>query len=221
MTEAQQSRIQTLSRIVQQESITEGSHDWWHIWRVWQLSRRIAKAEEADLYTVELAALCHDLEDWKYAQPSADWKYSHEPKIQPLLAELEVENNVTQAVLEICQRISFKGAGVADDMPSLEGQVVQDADRLDALGAIGIARAFAYGGARHRPLHDPEEPIELHPSFEAYKSNTSSSLMHFYQKLFLLKDRLHTAAARQIAGERHQFMEAFVERFLLEWNGEK
>lgn len=212
MTPAQQIQIQTLSEHVRQASTAEGSHDWWHVWRVWQLARRIGSTEGADLYLVELAALCHDLEDWKY---------EHKPVIEPLLGELRVEPGTIQQVLDICSRISFKGAGVADEMPMLEGKVVQDADRLDALGAIGIARTFAYGGSRHRPLYDPQEPIELHPSFEVYKSKTSSSLAHFYEKLFLLKDRLHTPAARQIAGERHQFMEAFVERFLLEWNGEK
>lgn len=205
-------QIQRLAERVRSESITEGSHDWWHIWRVWQLAKRIGQAENADLYVVELAALCHDLEDWKY---------NHEAKIQPLLAELEVENNVTQAVLDICKRISFKGAGVADDMPSLEGQVVQDADRLDAIGAIGIARAFAYGGSKRRALYDPDETPAQHQSFSQYKNNTSSSLMHFYEKLFLLKDRLHTPTAKQIAGERHRVMEDFVERFLLEWNGGK
>ncbi len=205
-------QIETLSNRVKALSVTEGSHDWWHIWRVWQLAKRIARAEQADLYLVELAALCHDLEDWKY---------EHKPIIEPLLEELEVEPETIQQILDICARISFKGAGVADEMPSLEGQVVQDADRLDAIGAIGIARAFAYGGSKHRPLHDPEEQIELHQSFEAYKSKSGSSLAHFYEKLFLLKDRLHTQTAKQIAAERHKVMDDFVERFLLEWNGEK
>lgn len=190
--------------------MTEGSHDWWHVWRVWQMAKRIAEAEQADLYLVELAALCHDLEDWKYP---------HEPLIEPLLRGLEVPPKTIRQVLDICQRISFKGAGVPDEMPTLEGQVVQDADRLDAIGAIGIARAFAYGGSKHRALYDPDEQPELHASFEAYRSKSGSSLAHFYEKLFLLKDRLHTPTAQTIAEERHRYMEGFVERFLLEWEG--
>jgi len=208
----QSRQIQTLAQRVQQESITEGSHDWWHIWRVWRLARRIALAEKGDLYVVEMAALCHDLEDWKY---------QHKPVIEPLLAELEVEENTIQAVLDICKRISFKGAGVADEMSTLEGQIVQDADRLDALGAIGVARTFAYGGSKHRPLHDPGEAVELHQSFEAYQSKSSSSLAHFYEKLFLLKDRLHTQTAKAIAEERHRFMKEFVQRFLDEWEAKR
>lgn len=209
---ARERQINLLAQQVKTLSVSEGSHDWWHIWRVWQLAKRIAQAEGAELYLVELAALCHDLEDWKY---------EHKPVIRPLLEAIGVEESLIQQVLEICSRISFKGAGVADEMPTLEGQVVQDADRLDAIGAIGIARTFAYGGSKHRPLHDPDEQIELHQTFEAYKSKSGSSLAHFYEKLFLLKDRLHTSTAKQMAEERHQVMEDFVERFLLEWTGEK
>ncbi len=210
MTTARQQHIQALAARVQQVSSQEGSHDWWHVWRVWQMAGHIARAEGADLYLVELAALCHDLEDWKYL---------HEPTIQPLLGELEVDRSVVAQVLEICRGISFKGAGVADEMPSLEGRVVQDADRLDAMGAIGIARCFAYGGSKGRALYDPGEIPVLHSNFSEYQNSGSSSLTHFYEKLFWLKDRMHTATARKLAAERHSYMVAFVERFRAEWEG--
>ena len=189
----------------------ESGHDWWHVWRVWRLARRIGAAEGADLFLVELAALGHDVEDHKMGRPQgtlASW-----------LKEAGVDEASAARVVEIAQRVSFKGAGVPDAMPTLEGRVVQDADRLDAIGAIGIARAFAYGGAKGRLLYDPAETPERHASFEAYRKTNSSSLMHFYEKLLLLKERLHTPAARALAEERHAFMEAFVQRFLDEWEG--
>ncbi len=204
--------IQAFAQRLRNEFAVEASgHDWWHVWRVWRLARRIAEVEGGDLYVVELAALGHDVEDHKLGRPPgtlATW-----------LEEAGVDGASAARVVEIAQRVSFKGAGVADEMPTLEGQIVQDADRLDALGAIGIARTFAYGGAKGRLLYDPSESPQLHGSFEEYKNAGSSSLMHFYEKLFLLKDRLHTPAARAIARERHAFMEQFVERFLAEWSG--
>jgi uncharacterized protein len=187
-------------------------HDWWHVWRVWRLARRLAPAEGARLEIVELAALGHDVEDHKLGRPPgtlATW-----------LAEAGVEDAAIGQIVEIAVRVSFKGAGTPDEMPTLEGQVVQDADRLDALGAVGIARTFAYGGAHGRLLYDPAEQPRLHSSFTAYKNSRSSSLMHFYEKLFLLKNRLHTASAKAIAEQRHAFMEEFVRRFLEEWYGE-
>ncbi|GEM84109.1 HD domain-containing protein [Meiothermus hypogaeus] len=210
MTPKQQ--IEALAARVKELSVAEGSHDWWHIWRVWRLAELIARAEGADVYMVTLAALCHDLEDWKYP---------HETTIRPLLGELGVEKTITEQVLEICQRISFKGVGVADGMPSLEGRVVQDADRLDAIGAIGIARCFAYGGSRGRPLYDPREVPVLHKSFSEYQNSNPSSLSHFYEKLLWLKDRLHTPTARKLATERHRYTLEFVERFRAEWEGEQ
>lgn len=206
----QERHVEALAAKVNLLSMREGSHDWWHIWRVWRLAARIAGAEGANLYVVELAALCHDLEDWKYP---------YKPTIRPLLGELGVEEAVTGQVLEICQRISFKGAGVVEEMPSLEGRVVQDADRLDAIGAIGIARCFAYGGSKGRALFDPSEIPALHNSFGEYQNSGSSSLSHFYEKLFWLKDRMHTPTARKLAEERHRYMVEFVERFKFEWEG--
>jgi uncharacterized protein len=122
-------------------------------------------------------------------------------------------------VCEIVAGLSFKGAGVATPMRSLEGQCVQDADRLDALGAIGVARTFAYGGHKGQPLHDPEAQPELHASFDAYKRGGGSSINHFYEKLLLLKDRMNTSAGKRLAAERHAFMERYLEQFHAEWAG--
>ena len=205
--------IAAFGRLVAAEFAREASgHDWWHVWRVWRLARRLAIEEGADLRIVELAALGHDVEDHKLGRPPGT--------LAAWLREAGASDETIDRVNEICRRVSFKGAGVADDMPCLEGRVVQDADRLDAIGAIGVARAFAYGGAHGRELYDPAEKPELHESFESYKKSGSSSLMHFYEKLFLLADRMHTPSARRLARQRHAFMEAFVARFLAEWEGE-
>lgn len=204
--------VQALACRVQEDFAADpGGHDWWHVWRVWQMARRLALAEGANVYLVELAALGHDVEDWKLERSAGT--------LRGWLEEIGVEGEVIERVEEICRRVSFRGAGVPDEMPSLEGKIVQDADRLDAIGAIAIARTFAYGGVRGRPIYDPAEEPTLHASFEHYKTSSSSSLMHFYEKLFLLKDRLHTASARAIAQERHAFMERYVEQFLAEWEG--
>ncbi|WP_457636858.1 HD domain-containing protein [Oceanithermus sp.] len=204
--------IAAFGGLVAKEFEREASgHDWWHVWRVWRLARKLAREEGADLRIVELAALGHDVEDHKLGrQPGtlAAW-----------LRKAGAEAETVARVVDVCRRVSFRGAGVADEMPTLEGQIVQDADRLDAIGAIGIARTFAYGGSRERKLFDSAEKAQLHQSFEAYRSSRSSSLMHFYEKLFLLADRMHTPAARRLARERHAFMEAFVARFLAEWEG--
>jgi uncharacterized protein len=191
-------------------------HDWWHTYRVWQMALRLAQAEGADSTVVALAALLHDVADWKFhggddtlgAQQTRAW-----------LSSLEMPETLIAQVEEIVAKVSFKGAGVADAALSLEGQCVQDADRLDAIGAVGIGRAFAYGGAKGRLMHDPGEAPIFHQNFSEYQQKQSSTLNHFYEKLLLLKDRLHTAEARRIAAERHSFMEQFVQRFLLEWDG--
>lgn len=192
-------------------------HDWWHIYRVWQNARHIATDEGADLFVVELAALLHDIADWKFhggdleAGPRATKAW---------LEQLEVEPDLVDHVCEIVRRLSFKGANVKDEMPSLEGRCVQDADRLDATGAIGIARTFAYGGHAGQPIYDPEIPPVQHDSPEAYRASASPTINHFYEKLLLLQERMHTDTARRLAAERHQVMENFLAQFYREWNGE-
>ncbi len=189
-------------------------HDWWHVYRVWKTAGRIAQEEGADLFVVQLAALLHDIADWKFR----DGDESAGPQeARRWLEETGVDESVIGRVCEIIAGISFKGAGVETPMRTKEGMVVQDADRLDALGAIGIARAFAYGGHKGRPLYDPAIPPVQHNSFEEYKLGSGPTINHFYEKLFLLRDRMNTATARSIAEERHRYMEEFVRKFRMEW----
>jgi len=195
----------------------EGSgHDWWHVYRVWKNAVHIAESEEADLFIVELAALLHDIADWKFNDGNDD--------IGPQMAKewlerLNVEETVVVHVCSIIHDISFKGAGVATNMKTIEGMIVQDADRLDAMGAIGISRAFAYGGSKGREMYNPELKPENHNSFEQYKNSKGSSINHFYEKLLLLKELMNTETARKIAEKRHVFMEEYLSEFFLEWEG--
>lgn len=193
-------------------------HDWWHIERVRRVALTIAREEQADLFLVELAALLHDVADWKFAGgdenagPAAARKW---------LLSLEVDEPTIDHVCRIIGQLSFKGAGVATPMDSLEGQCVQDADRLEAIGAIGIARTFAYGGWKGQPMHDPESPPQLHGSFTEYKHNKGTTINHFYEKLLLLKDRMNTAAGKRMAEARHEFMQQYLDQFFAEWEGKK
>ncbi|WP_319242784.1 HD domain-containing protein [uncultured Propionivibrio sp.] len=196
----------------------EGSgHDWHHIRRVWRLAQALAREEGANVDIAELGALVHDIADWKF--------HGGDESVGPreaerLLREEGASEAVIAPVVDIVATISFKGAGVATPMRSLEGACVQDADRLDALGAIGIARCFAYGGHAGRPLHDPAVPPVQHATAQAYKSAKGTSLNHFHEKLFLLKDRMNTASGRRLAEARHAYMADFVARFLQEWESD-
>lgn len=189
-------------------------HDWWHIYRVVNLAKQIAKKEGANIEVVELAALLHDLDDWKLNESNT----FHLPKARKILSENGFSKETIETILGIIDQVSFKGADVETKPSSLEAMVVQDADRLDAIGAIGIARTFAYGGHKNQPLHDPELKPTLHSNFEEYKKTRTSTINHFYEKLLLLKDRLNTPTAKQLAEKRHQFMEHFLEQFYSEWN---
>lgn len=192
-------------------------HDWWHVHRVWRTAVEIGSEEGADLYVVQLTALLHDIADAKFhdgdeeigPRTAADW-----------LRSLDVDEQTFAHVAEIIRDMSFKGAGVQTPMQTREGMVVQDADRLDALGAIGIARAFAYGGAQGRILHDPWSAPVMHGTAAEYRSHRGSTLNHVSEKLLLLKDRMNTESARRIARERHQFMEHFLRQFFAEWDGQ-
>lgn len=208
--------IQKTADYIQQEFANDSSgHDWWHIYRVWKNAITICEHEQADGFIVQLAALLHDLDDWKF-NTSAD-ETPHRAKAW--LDSLSVDSSITDAVCRIIMNISFKGANVANKMDSLEGFIVQDADRLDAIGAIGIARAFAYGGYKNRLLYDPDSPPQLHDTFEQYKNNNSSTINHFYEKLLLLKDLMNTPTAKRIAQQRHEYMEQFLTQFMNEWEG--
>jgi len=193
-------------------------HDWWHIWRVWRMAERIAKNEGADLEVVALGALLHDIGDWKF--------FGGDETVGPKKARewLEVQGanqELIKKVEEIVAGVSFKGAGVEDQLKSLDGWVVQDADRLDAMGAMGIARTFAFGGYAGRVLYDPEITPQTHKSKDEYFQQSSPTLNHFYEKLLLLKNRMHTKTARTMAEKRHKYLETFLEEFLAEWNGER
>lgn len=200
---------------VQARFASEGSgHDWHHIHRVWNLARQIGEAEGADAEITALGALLHDIADWKF--------HGGDDSVGPreaerLLAAEGAPRDLVDAVVGIVAAVSFKGAGVKNEMRSLEGKCVQDADRLDALGAIGIARCFAYGGHAGRLIHDPDQLPVMHATAAAYKSATGTSLNHFHEKLLLLKDRMNTPTGRALAEERHRFMEDFVRQFLREW----
>ncbi|HET9850533.1 MAG TPA: HD domain-containing protein [Candidatus Saccharimonadales bacterium] len=203
---------------VEQKFASDSSgHDWWHIYRVWRLAKHIAAQEKsADLFIVELAALLHDIADWKFA----DGDLETGPKAaRAWLASLEVNEKVITAVEDIIRNVSFKGANVKSDLKTIEGQIVHDADKLDAIGAIGIARCFAFGGSVGNKMYDPAQKPVLHSSFDEYKKMGSSSITHFYEKLLLLKDRMFTETGRQMAVSRHEFMEKYLEEFYGEWDG--
>jgi uncharacterized protein len=213
--------VHDTERYVRVELLGEGSgHDWWHVERVWKNARHITQEESVDMTTVELAALLHNIADYKLhgGDDTLGSKVAHE-----WLNTVGAGDTTTAHVCEIVQTLSFKGAETLSPMRTREGMVVQDADRPDRIkpiGAIGIARAFAYGGYTEREIHNPEISPARHVSFEEYMKNGSPTINHFYEKLLLLKDRMNTQTARHIADERHRFMEAFLEQFYREWRGE-
>lgn len=218
MSPEQQNIIQRVAAQVEGQLSGEGSgHDWWHIVRVWNMAKRLALNESADLFVVELAALLHDIADWKFH----DGDDTVGPKVaRQILEQHAVSSEVAEHVCEIIATLSFKGAAVKTEMRTLEGKIVQDADRLDAIGAVGIARVFAYGGHKGQPLHDPQLAPTLHQSKEAYFKSTGTSVNHFYEKLLLLKERMNTKTAKEIAEGRHIVMESYLKRFFQEWDGE-
>jgi len=208
--------IQT-TEYIKTKLMGEGSgHDWWHVYRVWKNAIHIGKQESVDIFVVELAALLHDVADWKF--------HNGNDEIGPQVAKewlesLGVSVDTVSHVCQIIKDISFKGAGVVTAMKTTEGMVVQDADRLDALGAIGIARTFAYGGSKNREMYNPDINPEMHASFEQYKNSQGTSINHFYEKLLLLKELMNTATAKQIAEKRHAVMEDYLNQFYREWEG--
>jgi uncharacterized protein len=207
---------QTVDFVKKELADAEGGHDWWHIYRVWQLARHIAAAEEVNIQVVELGALLHDIADSKFHGGDESVGPA---KARKFLESIAVPEETIQHVTAIIENISFKGGHQTGKFYSIELAVVQDADRLDALGAIGIARTFNYGGFRNRALYDPAIAPDLHMTKEQYKHSTAPTINHFYEKLLLLKDRMHTATGKKMAEERHLFMEQFLERFYKEWEG--
>jgi len=193
-------------------------HDWWHTYRVWKMALKIAKKEKnVDLFVIQLAALLHDIADWKFN--GGDMSIGLE-LAKRWLEKLKVDEKTISKVCEIIENISFKGAYVKSKPISKEAMIVQDADRLDAIGAIGIARCFATGAKLNRVLYNPKIKPKLHKTFEEYKNSKSSSINHFYEKLLLLKDLMNTKTGKEIAKSRHEFMEQFLDRFFSEWKCE-
>ena len=218
ISKAQQNILSKTEEFVKSQlADAEGGHDWWHIYRVWKLSKKIAEKEDVNLFVVELAALLHDIADPKF--------HDGDEEIGPRLAkeflmEQEVESAIIDHVIGVIINMSFKNSLGTVNFSSPEMDVVQDADRLDAIGAIGIARAFNFGGFKNRTLYDPEIKPELNMSKERYKKSLSPTINHFYEKLLLLKEKMNTSTGRQMAEKRHEFMETFLEEFYSEWEGE-
>ncbi|MGI9550167.1 MAG: HD domain-containing protein [Aurantibacter sp.] len=196
----------------------EGGHDWFHIERVYNNATLIAKNEDVNILVVSLGALLHDIADAKF--------YDGDETIGPKMASdflksLKIDSKVVGHIAQIIENISFKNSldRSRKKFSSKELEVIQDADRLDAMGAIGIARAFNYGGFKNRKLHDPDIPPNLNMTKEAYKKSDSPTINHFYEKLLLLKDKMNTDAGRKLAAKRHRYMIDYLEQFLNEWNG--
>lgn len=196
----------------------EGGHDWFHIERVYNNAKHIAKHEDVDLFVVELGALLHDIADAKFH----DGDESIGPKkAASFLQSIQVPDDIIDHIVNIIVHISFKSSldkNIGSTFSSKELQVVQDADRLDAIGAIGIARAFNYGGFKNRSLFDPEIAPNLNQDKETYKKSKAPTINHFYEKLLLLKDKMNTSTGRKLAAKRHVFMEQFLDEFYAEWH---
>jgi uncharacterized protein len=206
----------TIAFVKEQLIHAEGGHDWFHIERVYKNALLISKTERVDELIVSLGALLHDIADSKFHNGDE----TIGPKIaREFLFKLNVDSIVIEHVINIIENISFKGGNETQKFKSPELDVVQDADRLDAIGAIGIARCFNYGGFKNRQLYNPDIQPNLNMSIEEYKSSKAPTINHFYEKLLLLKDKMNTKTGKKIALERHLYMETFLKQFYKEWNG--
>ena len=207
---------QTIVFVKEQLSNAEGGHDWFHTERVYKNALLIAKTEPVDTLVVALGALLHDIADSKFNNGDE----TIGPKIaREFLFKLNVDSTIIEHVVNIIENISFKGGNEKQSFHSPELDVIQDADRLDAIGAIGIARCFNYGGFKNRQLYNPDIKPHLNMTKEEYKSSTAPTINHFYEKLLLLKDKMNTKTGQKIALERHQYMENFLKQFYKEWQG--
>jgi uncharacterized protein len=208
----------TIVFVKQQLQDAEGGHDWFHIERVYKNALLIAANETCDLTVVKLGALLHDIADSKFHQGDEE---IGPQKARNFLVSQNVSDEIIEHVVQIIKNISFKGGNFEKQFTSKELEIVQDADRLDALGAIGIARTFNYGGFKNRTLYNPQIDPKLNMSKEEYKKSEAPTLNHFYEKLLLLKDQMNTETGKKLAHERNRFMELFLSQFYAEWEGEK
>lgn len=207
----------TILFVKNQLTHAEGGHDWFHIERVYKNALLIAEEEECDLTVVKLSALLHDIADSKFHNGDE----TVGPKTaRTFLESQNVSEDIISHVIAIIENISFKGGNFEKEFHSKELEIVQDADRLDAIGAIGIARTFNYGGFKNRPLYNPNIQPNLNMSKEEYKNSELPTLNHFYEKLLLLKDKMNTETGKKIAQKRHDFMVTFLSQFYAEWDGE-
>ncbi|MFD1991383.1 HD domain-containing protein [Paenibacillus nicotianae] len=212
----QEQVIQDTAEFVKSVLSTDTSgHDWWHIYRVVQMTERITAIEGANRFVTVMAALLHDVADEKL-NPSKEIGMR---KVTDWLDTQPIDVSDIEHIVEIIATMSYNG-GNNPPVRTLEGQIVQDADRLDAIGAISIARVFVYSGHTGRPIHDPEIPVRTSMTPEQYRNEKSTAINHFHEKLLKLKDMINTPSARVIAEERHQYMQEYVDRFYKEWNGE-
>lgn len=209
---------QTIAFVKQSLQGAEGGHDWWHIERVHNNTKAIAATEPVNMFIAELGALLHDIADSKFHDGDEN---IGPQKAKTFLQSLSVDEKVIDHVENIIRNISFKGGNITTTFSSVELTVVQDADRLDAMGAIGIARAFNYGGFKNREIYNPAITPDMQMDKEVYKKSNAPTLNHFYEKLLLLKDRMNTTTGKKMAAERHAFMEKYLEQFYGEWNGKK
>ena len=191
-------------------------HDWWHIYRVVNNAKQILKFEQADEFIVEISALLHDIADYKLHD--GDDSLS-DKVVTAWLESQDVDLTTISKVCTIINELSFKGAKVSSSMSSIEGMIVQDADRLDALGAVGVARAFSFGGHFNQQMHNPGKEVVMHESFDEYKKKETTTINHFYEKLLLLRDLINTKSAKMIADKRHAYMLEFLDVFHKEWAG--
>lgn len=214
--QVQEQVIQDTAEFVKSVLSTDTSgHDWWHIYRVVQMTERITAIEGANRFVTVMAALLHDVADEKL-NPSKEIGMR---KVTDWLDTQPIDVSDIEHIVEIIATMSYNG-GNNPPVRTLEGQIVQDADRLDAIGAISIARVFVYSGHTGRPIHDPEIPVRTSMTPEQYRNEKSTAINHFHEKLLKLKDMINTPSARVIAEERHQYMQEYVDRFYKEWNGE-
>lgn len=209
--------LNTTSFVQKTLTDAEGGHDWFHILRVYNNAKHILSKETADAFVVELASLLHDIADSKFHNGDED---IGPRKAKAFLESQSVEPEIIIHVVNIIKNVSYKGGHTSSNFHSIELDIVQDADRLDAIGAIGIARTFNFGGFKNNPLYDPEIPANPNQSKEEYKKSKSPTINHFYEKLLLLKDKMNTKTAKEIAAQRHEFMVNYLDQFYKEWNGE-
>lgn len=208
----------TILFVKQKLENAESGHDWFHIERVYKNALLIAEGEDCDITVVKLGALLHDIADSKFN----DGDETVGPKVaREFLESQNTSEEIITHVVNIIENISFKGGNFEKKFTSKELEIVQDADRLDAIGAIGIARTFNYGGFKNRPIYNPSIAPQTNMTKEEYKNSEAPTLNHFYEKLLLLKDKMNTKTGRKIAEERHKFMELFLSQFYAEWEGER